>query len=213
MDREIEKLRRKNNMSKNLNVILIILIILMLNFGYMLGYKMGKIKNYQDTATKSENNIGQNNNQNTTDMIIEVSQGDLEIKKDTLLDIFNNGKFNGEKIIAPGSKGEFQFCIRNKANRDISYDISFEDEKQYKVNMKYKLKLDNVYIKGNEDTYQNLDNINIKEIIVPKDSINIYTLEWYWEDDDKNDTKIGEQEENQYYTLNLEINAKEYLKQ
>lgn len=79
--------------------------------------------------------------------------------------------------------------------------------------MKYKLKLDNVYIKGNEDTYQNLDNINIKEIIVPKDSINIYTLEWYWEDDDKNDTKIGEQEENQYYTLNLEINAKEYLKQ
>ena len=58
-----------------------------------------------------------------------------------------------------------------------------------------------------------LDNINIKEIIVPKDSINIYTLEWYWEDDDKNDTKIGEQEENQYYTLNLEINAKEYLKQ
>ena len=84
---------------------------------------------------------------------------------------------------------------------------------QYKVNMKYKLKLDNVYIKGNEETYQNLESINIKEIRVPKDSINIYTLEWYWEDDDKNDTTIGEQEEKQYYKLNLEINAKEYIEQ
>ncbi len=213
MDREIEKLKRKNNISKSLNIILIILIILMLILGYILGYRVGKIKNYQDTVTKPEDNFGQNDNQNTTDIIIDVLQGDLEIKKDTLLNIFNNEKFNGEKIIAPGSKGEFQFCIKNKTNGDISYDITFKDEMQYKVNMKYKLKLDNVYIKGNEETYQNLESINIKEIRVPKDSINIYTLEWYWEDDDKNDTTIGEQEEKQYYKLNLEINAKEYIEQ
>ena len=78
--------------------------------------------------------------------------------------------------------------------------------------MKYKLKLDNVYIKENKDEYKKLEDIKLKEVIVPKDSANIYTLEWYWEDDDKNDTIVGSQQDKQYYKLNLEINARQYAK-
>ena len=52
----------------------------------------------------------------------------------------------------------------------------------------------------------------VAEVIVPKDSANIYTLEWYWEDDDKNDTIVGSQQDKQYYKLNLEINARQYVK-
>ena len=121
-------------------------------------------------------------------------------------------KFNREKIIDPGSKGEVQICIRNKSNYDVSYDFNFTDEMQYHVNMKYKLKLDNVYIKGNKEEYKKLEDIKLKEVIVPKDSANIYTLEWYWEDDDKNDTIVGSQQDKQYYKLNLEINARQYVK-
>ena len=47
------------------------------------------------------------------------------------------------------------------------------------VNMKYKLKMDNIYIKGNADNYVTLDELNLNDIVVLKDSINIFTLEWY----------------------------------
>ena len=143
---------------------------------------------------------------------IEITQDDIDVTKETQLNIFNNEKFNREKIIDPGSKGEVQICIRNKSNYDVSYDFNFTDEMQYHVNMKYKLKLDNVYIKGNKEEYKKLEDIKLKEVIVPKDSANIYTLEWYWEDDDKNDTIVGSQQDKQYYKLNLEINARQYVK-
>ena len=57
-----------------------------------------------------------------------------------------------------------------------------------------------------------MEDIKLEEVIVPKDSANIYTLEWYWEDDDKNDTIVGSQQDKQYYKLNLEINARQYVK-
>ena len=43
-----------------------------------------------------------------------------------------------------------------------------------------------------------------------KDSINLYTLEWYWEDDDIRDTYVGLQKEDQHYTLQVEIQADVY---
>lgn len=138
---------------------------------------------------------------------------DIEITKDTSLNIFKNSKFNGEKIIAPKSKGSYTFCIKNISEKDVVYGIEFLDEMQYPINMKYRLKIDNVYIKGNEDTYISINELSIDDIIVLEDSINVFTLEWYWEDDDKNDTMVGKQDRDQYYTLNLEIYAEEYEKQ
>jgi hypothetical protein len=76
--------------------------------------------------------------------------------------------------------------------------------------MKYKLKIDNVYIIGNKDNYVDIADLNVEDIIVLKDSINIYTLEWYWADDDANDTIVGSQETDQYYTLNLDIDSTKY---
>ena len=73
------------------------------------------------------------------------------------------------------------------------------------VNMKYKLKMDNIYIKGNADNYVTLDELNLNDIVVLKDSINIFTLEWYWEDDDNLDTAVGSEKDTQYYKLNLQI--------
>jgi hypothetical protein len=128
------------------------------------------------------------------------------------LDIFINEKFDGQKIIAPGSIGSCKFCIRNLTDEDISYNINFFEESEYVVNMKYKLKIDNVYIRGNQEEYVDVENLDVENIVVLKDSSNVYTLEWYWEDDDENDTIIGSQEIDQYYTLNLEINSTEYVK-
>ena len=65
-------------------------------------------------------------------------------------------------------------------------------------------------IRGNKKEYVRIDELNVKNIVVLKDSNNIYTLEWYWEDSDKEDTTVGSKKENQYYSLSLQINASLY---
>ena len=80
------------------------------------------------------------------------------------------------------------------------------------VNMKYKLKLDNIYVKGNKSEYITLDQMNLDDIVVLKNSTNIYTLEWYWDDNDELDTHVGSQEEDNYYTINLDIESAAYRK-
>lgn len=140
-----------------------------------------------------------------TDGIV-VTEDDIGIEKDTKLNIFNNEKFEGEKIIAPHSQGTYKFYIKNKSNRDINYNIKFSDEMKKFVNMKYRLKIDNIYIRGNEEGYTTIENLDVNNITVPKDSINVFTLEWYWEDNDELDTKVGTSEE-RYYTINLKIEA------
>lgn len=83
---------------------------------------------------------------------------------------------------------------------------------EHHINMKYKLKIDNVYIRGNEENYIDIEDLNVKDIISLKDTINVFSLEWYWQDDDEKDTIVGSIESNEYYTLNLKIQVEEYKK-
>ena len=79
--------------------------------------------------------------------------------------------------------------------------------------MKYKLKIDNIYIVGDENHYATIDQMQVKDITVIDGSNNIFTIEWYWEDDDARDVIVGMAEGTQYYTLNLSIDAREYVEQ
>lgn len=181
----------RESLKKIIYILIIIIIILIL----LLVWKIGRIgiderptsgKTYTDGIVVTEDNIG--------------------IEKDTKLNIFNNEKFEGEKIIAPHSQGTYKFYIKNKSNRDINYNIKFSDEMKKFVNMKYRLKIDNIYIRGNEEGYTTIENLDVNNVTVPKDSINMFTLEWYWEDNDELDTKVGTSDE-RYYTINLKIEA------
>ncbi len=181
----------RESLKKIIYILIIIIIILIL----LLVWKIGRIgiderptsgKTYTDGIVVTEDNIG--------------------IEKDTQLNIFNNEKFKGEKIIAPHSQGTYKFYIKNKSNRDINYNIKFSDEMKKFVNMKYRLKIDNIYIRGNEEGYTTIENLDVNNVTVPKDSINMFTLEWYWEDNDELDTKVGTSDE-RYYTINLKIEA------
>ena len=103
-----------------------------------------------------------------------------------------------------------KFGVKNVTNGDIIYDVGFTDQSNYLVNMKYKLKIDNIYIVGDENHYVSLDQMKVNDITVVNGSNNIFTIEWYWEDDDPRDVIVGMAEPTQYYTLNLAINAREY---
>lgn len=197
---EYEKQIKKDRRDKIILIIIIIILLLL----HLLCHKLGKIGYKQNIST----NAGSLDDFDKVEFdVVEILDGDVKNIKDSQLNIFKNQAFNGEKIIAPRSNGEYKFCVENLVDGNITYDIKFSDEMTNPINMKYKLKIDNVYIKGNEKEYVDIEDLNVEDIIVLDDSNNIYTLEWKWEDDDVADTFVGEQEETQSYTLKLTIDA------
>ena len=198
LEEEFEEKYNQENIKPNwikraIIIILIIVFILVL----ILCSKLGNI------GYKSLTTWGQ------VDRIV-LTDANIEITKDTELNIFNNKKIEGKKIIAPGSKGTYRFSVKNESKDNLIYNMRFSDEMTTKVNMKYKLKMDNIYIRGNEKQYVSIDDLDVDSIIVPKDSINIYTLEWCWVDDDENDLKAGISKSAEYYSLRLEFYSNIY---
>lgn len=201
LEEKVEIIENELNRNKRKNKILILIIILLiviLLVMCLLGYKMGKI---------GYSTVNSSGTTNESIDLIEITDENGATWKNNNLQIFKNEKFNGEKIIAPNSKGTYKFYIKNGVGNDIQYNISVLDEMSHFVNMKYKLKLNDVYICGNKDQYVGIDELNIDKIVLTKDSTTLYTLEWYWEDEDELDTFVGSIEDGQFYTLNLNIQA------
>ena len=208
----------ENKSKKKLYVSVVVLIIVFI----IAAYRLGKIIHFGDSDSMYYvyNNILNDvfNNKIFTNVnldewgigMINVYQNDINVSKNTPIDIFKNEKYDGQKIVAPRSKGSAKFGVKNVTNGDIIYDVGFTDQSNYLVNMKYKLKIDNIYIVGDENHYVSLDQMKVNDITVVNGSNNIFTIEWYWEDDDPRDVIVGMAEPTQYYTLNLVINAREY---
>ncbi len=199
-EKKYEKETMRNKRNKIVIIILIISSILLLLF-FWLGCKVGKIGfGYKTTSTEPSID--------SSDMIL-IKENDMKEVTDNKLNIFKNEKFDGQSIIAPKSYGKYQFYVSNISKKDVKYSMKFSDEMKMFVNMKYKLKIDNVYIKGDAENYTTIDDLDIDEIVVLKDSTNVFSLEWYWEDNDSLDTAIGSEKDTQYYKLNLQIQAEE----
>ena len=185
-------------------------------------YNSGNSKNNTNSENKSRESINNNGeaiktDSNSTDLdnndIIESLDARIEVKQDNLnaeliddLDIFKNPEFNNQKIIAPSSKGKYNFTVKNSSKNNISYNMKMTEENNWNINLKYKLKQDNIYIVGNKDTWVDVKDLDVKNIISTNQSEHVYTLEWYWEDAE-NDTEIGEAS-NVNYNLKININAK-----
>ena len=198
----IDELLKRKKKDTRIKIILAIIIVILLLLFWWLGFKMGKI------GFGTQNVTGDINEPDKEIVdAIRVMTDDIEITKNTELAIFKNEQFEIDNMIAPKSNGSYRFYVSNEADDNIKYDINFLDEMKHFVNMKYRLKLDNIYIRGNEDTYVTIDELSVDDITVLKDSNNIFTLEWLWEDSDAEDTFVASQEERQYYTLKLQINA------
>ena len=192
----IEDYVKKQKKDKNDKTLLIIIIVILMLMLILLGYRVGKIGLLPSDNVK----------------LIKVEDNEGLITEETELNIFNNTLFGGQKKIAPKSKGSYKFCVKNITRKDITYKIEFSDEMKNPINVKYRLKLNNVYVRGNENEYVGIKDLNVEGIIAIQDSNNIFTLDWYWEDDNPNDTLVGSQEDDEYYKLNLKIEAEEYVK-
>ena len=203
VDYEVEDNKEpEKNKKRKIGLILGAIIILLLVIIFILCFRVGKI-GYNYLSIWDATEIAP----------IVIKQGDLEITTNTEIGIFSNPKYDGKKIISPMSKGTYKFTITNDTNEDVVYNIKFVDSMNKLVNMKYRLKIDNIYIRGNKNEYISIDDLDVENILSPKDSTNIYTLEWFWENDDENDILVGASSKDEYYTLNLYIYSQAYKKE
>ncbi len=138
--------------------------------------------------------------------VIDISSKDKSWYKNENINLFQNLNKNGEKIIWPGEFETYSFIISNNSSQDIHYKFSMQDKNDKNINIKYRLKMNNTYIIGDENNWVSIDKMKLDNIYGLKDSKTIYALEWKWEDSD-NDTQIAK-EGLATYTVYIDIYSK-----
>jgi len=121
--------------------------------------------------------------------IIKVKSEEQDWLLNDNINLFQQGDNNGEKIIYPGESGKYQFIIENTNSTPVFYNIRLSEDNKDKINIKYKLKQNNVYIIGDENTYETIDKIKLDRINIMEKTKCLYTIEWKWEEND-NDGKL-----------------------
>lgn len=136
-------------------------------------------------------------------------------KKQTKIDIFKTTYINDqnevmvdskneEKVIAPGTKNEYTFNLKNTGKYNLSYVVTLKpsltiNQKITEFNnfpIKARLKnSENKYILGSENEWRPIEELNT---ITESNTLKIknyayYTLEWKWdgEENNINDTQLG----------------------
>ena len=127
------------------------------------------------------------------------------------LKIFENAAFEYTNKIAPGVSNSYDFKVHNETENAIRYNIEFEENSEYAINMRYRLKRDGVYVVGNDTEWVSASELAsaFKELAV--DGIDGYTLDWEWPYEsgrDALDTEIGEKMVSEY-SLAIKINFEE----
>ncbi len=191
----------KSQKSKIAIIVLSCIIVILLIILYILCYRVGKI-GYNYLSIWDQKNIPS----------IVITADNVKVDNKKQIDIFKNARVGDNCIIAPMSKGSFKFTIKNDTKEDVEYSIQFIDEMSNFVNMKYRLKMDNVYISGDKEKYIGINELDVKNLISPKDSTSIFVLEWFWDSDDEKDIYIGTADEIQFYSLTMHIYSQSYKK-
>ena len=143
----------------------------------------------------------------------KLKQGETEFSELKELDIFKNKYFENESIIAPGVNGSYSFTVENESENEFNYDIEFIEENQYEINMVFKLRINGEYVIGNEKNWVKGGKLVRNEMLLKAKAKDIYTIEWKWEDTDK-DTEIGEYggPGGAYYKIKVKAMAEQVIK-
>ncbi|MFA5561719.1 MAG: hypothetical protein WDA00_03685 [Eubacteriales bacterium] len=124
------------------------------------------------------------------------------------LDIFSQG--SEDRVISPGTRGTYEFYVRNDGLDKVYFDLLFSDENPHDIPMTYRLKINNVYVVGGPGNWVPIQDLQISdsELLPYPYGNHKVTLEWQWDSgSDGDDTHIGNQEDVNY-TLTLEILAR-----
>lgn len=103
---------------------------------------------------------------------------------------------NKSKVIYPGYQSEYVFYIQNDGTVPLTYQVSFSEENTYGIPMRYKLMIDDEYYAGDEDTWVDVEDFNVKRQAISSGDIVEYKIIFEWEDKDTEeanafDTQLG----------------------
>jgi hypothetical protein len=114
------------------------------------------------------------------------------------LKIFTNPAFEYTNKIAPGSTNSYYFSVHNSTNQKLKYYLNMFDQSEYKVNLKYRLRRNNKYVVGDNNTWVSADKVITDYSNISSGGTDSYILDWKWFDDDVNDTIAGEKMTSEY---------------
>jgi len=129
--------------------------------------------------------------------IMEVYQQDgrKAFGQGTRLDIFNDPKLGGQKLVHPFTKGSYTFAVYNNSNSDyLPYSLEILSENPDNVPLVFSIRKNGEYVYGGENITNMipLSGINFPEINLGGKKTDLYTLKWEWKtESDYADTIIG----------------------
>lgn len=184
MNNQVEEKPKTSNRKKVILAALIsILTVFIIITIYLIGYHIGIIGVSADISKQLD--------------IIKITPESIGWNNSDILNIFGKSKFGDKGIIAPNSSGTYRFVVENDAFENICYKIKFIEENFNQINMKYRLKLDNVYIIGSRTRWASIEELAVEDLIITPNSKTMFTLEWKWFETPY-DTMIGEQDYAEY---------------
>ena len=193
----MESNKKRNKWIYIIYAVLLIVIVLLLLNNFIFKNKNSKEKietgNIDIFEIKCNKESCQNNNQ------IEKTTW----KSNNTLRIISNPMYQIDNIISNSYTNAYVFKIKNNTNYKVNYSISFIENTS--MNIKYRLKRENTYIKGNENNWVSYKELNIYNQKIDNSSIDTYYLEWKYENIDDIDIKALDNN----YQLKMQINAQE----
>ena len=139
-------------------------------------------------------------------MEVYQQEGHKVLGKNTLLDIFNDPKLDGKKLIHPFSKGSYVFAVYNNSNSDpLPYSLTITGENPENVPLVFSLQKNGAYIYGGEGkaNMKPFSEYKVAETLLSGRKTDLYTIKWEWEtESDVIDTAIGNIG-TQLYTLKI----------
>ncbi len=193
------KNNKKNKKDIIIKIILIIIIILLLIHSCSL---TKKIKDYNSNTPTGNIDIYEINPDDSKR--IKISDNEIVWGIDSNLKIFTNLAYDKKEKIAPESSNTYIFAVKNNTKNKITYSINFNEENNYNINMKYRLKKGNKYVVGNEDSWVSYKELNQNNINLNKKNSDKYYLEWKWISSN-NDTEVAGIDD--AYKLSIKIEA------
>lgn len=128
-----------------------------------------------------------------------------------------NGEWGAEQDItvfdgalSPGADGAYKFEIENPTDTDLEYTVTVTDANDWGGGspVNFRLKMNNVYVVGNENTWMKAEDVFLTGLQFPSSSKQGFILEWSWpyeSGNDEYDTAVGQM--GGIYTLHISITA------
>ncbi len=123
------------------------------------------------------------------------------------LTIFDDTKYNDKAIIYPGISNTYKFEISNTLDLNVVCEVLFEEENIENLPIKFRLKENGKYIKGDENTFVPCNQLKFNKVVGSQEE-NKYELEWKWQEGE-NDNYYGDLNKDIKYEIKLTVNANE----